>query len=156
MLQLENFREPSFSRAWGKRPIPESTICLAAKDARLFADWEESEWWPRLRTAFPRRDDGTPDSELIDVIHAPHMVSDAVIDAYPAELHIDLLERVRGTGFGRRLVERQLAQLQSAGAPGCHLLVAPTNANGIAFYEHLGWHVLERHADEWVMGLNLG
>ena len=128
--------------------------CLAALDRRLFADWAERAWWPPLRAAFPRRTDGTPDAALIELIHAPPLASD-VVSGYPAELHIDLLERVRGTGVGRRLVERQVSQLKEAGARGCHLLVAPTNENAIRFYEHLGWRVLERHADEWVMGIEL-
>ena len=130
--------------------------CLAAKDRRAFAAWAEASWWPPLRAAFPRRDDATPDSELIDLIHAPLAVADPILDAFPAELHIDLLERVRGTRVGRRLVERQLAQLRSAGAPACHLQVDPTNGNAIGFYEHLGWRVLARHdEDGWVMGIEL-
>ena len=70
------------------------------------------------------------------------MAPPEIVEAYPAHLHIDLLERVRGTGAGRRLIELQLAQLAAAGAPACHLNVGATNENAIAFYRHLGWEVL--------------
>ena len=97
--------------------------------------------------------DRTHDAGLIDLIHAPPIVGDQVLDAYPAQLHIDLLERARGTGVGRRLVERQVSQLADAGAAACHLVVAASNTGAIGFYEHLGWRVLERHDDGWVMGI---
>ena len=83
------------------------------------------------------------------------MASAAILEAYPAHLHIDLLERVRGTGTGRRLIERQLRSLADAGAAGCHLDVAAANANAIAFYGHLGWEVLDRDDDTVVMGISL-
>ena len=129
--------------------------CLAARDTRAFAAWAESAWWPPLRAAFPRRVDGTRDAEMIDLIHEPPMAESPILDAYPAHLHIDLLEHVRGTGAGRRLIERQLELLRSAGAPACHLTVAASNANAIAFYEHLGWHVVRRGDEDWVMGIDL-
>ena len=91
--------------------------CLAARDTRAFAAWGESSWWPALRAQYPRRDDATLDAEIIGLLHEPPIAPPEIVDAYPAHLHIDLLERVRGTGAGRRLIERQLAQLAAAGAP---------------------------------------
>jgi GNAT superfamily N-acetyltransferase len=129
--------------------------CLAAPDTSAFAAWAASAWWPQLRDQFPRRDDGTPDAEIIALIHEPPIANRDVLEAYPAHLHIDLLERVRGTGTGRRLVERQLQSLADAGASGCHLFVDASNANAIAFYGHLGWEVLQRTNDAWVMGVSL-
>lgn len=129
--------------------------CLAARDTRALADWAELSWWPPLRDEFPARSDGTADAGLIDLIHAPPIVPDQVLERYPAQLHIDLVERARGTGVGRRLVERQVNQLKSGGAAACHLVVAASNINAIGFYEHLGWRVLERPDDGWVMGIEL-
>ena len=129
--------------------------CLAARDTRAFAAWAERSWWPPLRAQFPRRTDGTDHAGLIDLIHAPPIVGDPVLEAYPAQLHIDLIERARGTGVGRRLVERQVSQLVDAGAAACHLVVAESNTNAIGFYEYLGWRVLERHHAGWVMGIEL-
>ena len=118
--------------------------CLAARDTLAFAAWAESAWWPSLRAQFPRRDDGSPDAATITLLHEPSVANDLVLETYPAHLHIDLLERIRGTGTGRRLIERQLQSLADAGATGCHLDVAATNTNAIAFYGHLGWQVLHR------------
>jgi GNAT superfamily N-acetyltransferase len=129
--------------------------CLAARDTRAFAAWCEASWWPALRDQYPRRGDGSPDAALIDLLHAPPATPDELVDAFPAHLHIDLLERVRGTGVGRGLVERQLADLATAGVAACHLVAASTNANAIAFYEHLGWRILRRDADDCVMGIEL-
>jgi GNAT superfamily N-acetyltransferase len=129
--------------------------CLAARDTPAFAAWAEAAWWPSLRDQFPRRDDRTPDAAIIALIHDPPVAAPAIVVAYPAHLHIDLLERLRGTGTGRRLVERQLQLLADGGAVGCHLDVAAANTNAIAFYGHLGWEVLERGADAWAMGISL-
>jgi GNAT superfamily N-acetyltransferase len=129
--------------------------CLAARDTVAFAVWAESAWWPPLRAQFPWRDDGTPDASVISLFHDPPVRPRSIVEAYPAHLHIDLLERVRGTGVGRGLVERQLRLLADAGAPACHLVAAASNANAIAFYEHLGWEVVERTDDDCVMGIDL-
>jgi len=130
--------------------------CLAARDTRAFAAWADSAWWPSLRAAFPRRDDATPDAAIIELFHDPPVADAAVLDEYPAHLHIDLLERVRGTGTGRLLIERQLRSLADAGVGGCHLNVAAANANAIAFYGHLGWQVLRERSEDLVMGIRLG
>jgi ribosomal protein S18 acetylase RimI-like enzyme len=127
--------------------------CLAARDTRMFAEWAEREWWPSLRARYPRRSDATPDAELVDLLHDPPIVDAAILDQFPAHLHLDLLERVRGRGIARRLIERQLGQLAHVGGRACHLVVAASNANAIGFYEHLGWHVVERRVDALVMGI---
>jgi len=129
--------------------------CLAARDTRAFGAWAEASWWPPLRAAYPPRDDGTRDSEIIDLLFDPPMADREIVDAYPAHLHIDLLERVRGTGTGRVLIERQLEQLGDAGVRGTHLTVDAANSNAIAFYDHLGWHALRRGDEAVVMGIEL-
>jgi ribosomal protein S18 acetylase RimI-like enzyme len=129
--------------------------CLATSDTRAFAAWADREWWPSLRAEFPRRSDSTPDADLIELLHEPPSVDTAILDAYPAHLHLDLIERARGSGVGRRLVERQLRQLVAGGAAACHLVAATSNTNAIAFYEHLGWRVLDQGADDTVMGVTL-
>ena len=129
--------------------------CLAASDTTAFAAWAEREWWPPLRAVHPRRTDGTPDAAVIELFHDPPTAPPDVVEAYPAHLHIDLLERVRGEGLGRRLIERQLDQLRAAGAQACHLAVAPTNDNAIEFYRHLGWSMLREVDDAWLMGIRL-
>lgn len=129
--------------------------CLAASDTMSFAAWAEREWWPPLRTAFPKRSGATPDAGVIELFHEPPIAPLDVVEAYPAHLHIDLLARVRAGGLGRRLIEKQLDQLAAAGVEACHLTVAATNENAIAFYRHLGWSVLREDEGAWYMGFHL-
>jgi len=81
---------------------------------------------------------------------------DSVVVPFPSHLHIDLLERVRGQGYGRLMIERLLDELRLRGSLGVHLDVDIDNANAIAFYRHLGFDELERSHDALVMGLRLG
>jgi len=128
---------------------------LAADDTRAFEAWAAAEWWPALRERYPRRDDGTPEAELINLIHEPARAPDALVDEFPAHLHIDLLERARGHGLGRALVEQLLGDLRERGVPGVHLDVASDNLNGIAFYRHLGFGEVTAHPGSVLMGLHL-
>ena len=128
---------------------------LAAADTRRFEAWAEAHWWPPLRVQYPRRDDGSPEAELIALLHAPWRAPESLLRDYPAHLHIDLAERVRGRGNGRLMIERLLAELRGRGSAGVHLNVAATNANGISFYRHLGFHDVERREGSIVMGMRL-
>lgn len=129
--------------------------CLAARDTRAFETWAEGSWWPALRAQYPWTDAPTPDGELIRLLHRPERVPDAIVASYPAHLHINLLDRTRGRGLGRLLIEAQLGLLREAGAPGCHLGVAPDNANAIGFYRHLGFEELMPAAGALLMGIRL-
>jgi ribosomal protein S18 acetylase RimI-like enzyme len=129
--------------------------CLAVADTRAFERWCEAAWWPTLRAQYPPPADATPDGELVGLIHAPAHAPEGVLRDYPAHLHIDLLERTRGLGLGRALVERQLTALRARGVPGLHLDVATDNANAIAFYEHLGFAVVHRLGTSVLMARRL-
>src|SRR3954463_2832428 len=131
--------------------------CLAASDTRAFEAWARTEWWPDLRAhhPLPAADDTSFDAGLIRQLHDPPIAPDEIVERYPAHLHIDLLERVRGTGFGRALIEEQLRQLRSLGSPGVHLDVAARNPNAIEFYRHLGFEVLLGDEEGVAMGMSL-
>ncbi len=58
---------------------------------------------------------------------------------WPAHLHIDLLEAVRGLGAGRSLVTGWLDVLRERGVPGCHLQTMAENTGALAFFESLGF-----------------
>jgi ribosomal protein S18 acetylase RimI-like enzyme len=129
--------------------------CLAAADTRAFEAWTEEHWWPILREQYPLTDGDSPDAQAIRLFHAPPRTPDTVVAEHPAQLHHDLLARVRGQGLGRQLVERCLGSLRERGSPGVHLDVAADNPNAIAFYEHLGFHELERAPGSLFMGIGL-
>jgi len=129
--------------------------CLAARDTRAFEAWAEATWWPPLREQYPMPADPSADAELIRLFQTPPRASDAVVDEFLAHLHIDLLARVRGNGLGRVLIERQLETLRGIGIQGVHLEVAAENADGIAFYRHLGFGPVVRSDDSVVMSVRL-
>ena len=131
--------------------------CLAASDTRAWEAWARAHWWPELRThhPLPAAGDSSLDAELIREIHEPPQASAEVVGSYPSHLHIDLLERVRGAGFGRAMIEEQLGLLRSRGSRGVHLDVAGDNSNAIEFYRHLGFGVVVEHERSLVMGMAL-
>jgi ribosomal protein S18 acetylase RimI-like enzyme len=63
---------------------------------------------------------------------------------YPAHFHINLESKLRGAGWGRRLVERFLEQASSAGVSGVRGAVAEANARACGFLESLGFLRLDR------------
>lgn len=138
---------------------------LSTDDTVAFEAWAEAAWWPALRVRYPRptsgpadagsADAGSADAWLVERIHAPQHAEPAIAAAYPAHLHIDLTERVRGRGLGRVLIERLIGELRGRAVAGVHLGVDPANANAIGFYRHLGFRELASLPDELVMGRRL-
>jgi ribosomal protein S18 acetylase RimI-like enzyme len=109
---------------------------VGVADSRAFEAELERSWWPALREQFPS----------VEEFVRPPRSPEQLVDRYPAHLHIDLLDRARGRGLGRELIERLCGQLVERGVPGIHLGVSASNPNAIAFYEHLGFETAE--ADE--------
>jgi ribosomal protein S18 acetylase RimI-like enzyme len=111
---------------------------VGTADSTGFAAWEELHWWPALRARYPLGpDDGSADHVLVEHLHhPPHEEPPA---GFPAHLHIDLLPRLQGQGWGRRLIEGFADALAERGVPGMHLRVDPRNTAAIAFYDRLGF-----------------
>lgn len=128
---------------------------VGTADSQGFSRWEEEHWWPALRARYPLRDDagdGTRDHEVLRTVHAGTRFDDALVERYPAHLHIDLLPRAQGAGLGRELIGRLTDALRARGVPGVHLGVSAQNPGAIAFYDRVGFTTVERH--DW--GLTLG
>jgi len=127
---------------------------LGARDTRAFEAACEQHWWPPLRRRYPL--DAFPsdsaDASLVNHIHRPGRADDDVVADYPAHLHIDLLPPAQGRGLGRALMQRLLAALREAGAPGVHLGVGAANERAVGFYTRLGFEVLKRPPRALVMG----
>ena len=114
---------------------------VGTADSAGFAAWQDEHWWPALRTRYPLRpDDGTADHALVHLIH--HPLHDEPPEGYPAHLHIDLLPRRQGQGWGRRLIETFAAALADRGVAGMHLRMDPRNTAARAFYLRLGFAAL--------------
>ena len=71
----------------------------------------------------------------------------AVADEYPAHLHIDIMPGYAGKGSGRMLIEALLDKMRADGVKGIAFGVAPTNANAIGFYTHMGFTRLEEEGE---------
>jgi ribosomal protein S18 acetylase RimI-like enzyme len=133
----------------------EQGICgyaLGAFDSRAFYARYESEWRPRLCARFPAPD-GDPTGwtrvrQVHHTYHHPDYFCPEPYEAYPSHLHIDLLPRAQGRGYGRRMVEQVIDTLARRGSPGAHLGVSTQNVRARGFYERLGFRELVRIGSE--------
>ena len=121
---------------------------VGALDSRAFYSRYESEWRPRLCAQFVAPagapENWTPVQQLYHEYHHPEYFWPEPHDAHPSHLHIDLLPRGQGLGFGRRLMEQLMELLRRRGSPGVHLGVNRLNTRARAFYDHLGFRELTR------------
>jgi ribosomal protein S18 acetylase RimI-like enzyme len=121
---------------------------LGAFDSRAFYARYEAEWRPRLCARFPLPQ-GDPShwtraQQAHSWYHHPDYFCPEPYEAYPSHLHIDLLPRAQGRGYGRRMMEQVMAKLQARGSPGAHLGVSVRNLRAVGFYERLGFRELVR------------
>lgn len=128
---------------------------ISTDDTAAFEAWAEAHWWPPLRVRYPRSDEDTPSARLIRRIHEPERRTPAIAAEYSAHFHIDLLRRARGSGMGRLLIERLQAELRERRIAGVHMGVAERNTNALAFYEHLGFRILEAGGGGVTLGMPL-
>lgn len=116
---------------------------LGALDSRLFFDRYEREWRPGLCAQFREPAGDRGEWSRIDEVHYeyhhPSYFCPEPYERFPSHLHIDLLPRVQGRGYGRQLMERNLATLRRLGSPGAHLGVSIRNRRALSFYRHLGF-----------------
>lgn len=134
---------------------------LGAPDTPAFETELEQAWWPNLRSAYREpnrfaRDSWGPDEQLTWLIHHPRRTPRRVTDAYPAHLHIDLLPRFQGRGFGRALMDQCLGCMRGKGAVGVHLGVAAANERALRFYRAYGFTEIWSGRSDKVLGMRLG
>ena len=142
----------------------EAGVCgyiLGSRDSNRFADWMKHEWLPRWRAKHPLtvQAHSSPETlryqeRIIGLMHRGYVPYDCVLE-YPAHLHIDLLPRAQGQGWGRALMNTFLDRLRELEVPGVHLGVGKSNPGAIQFYERLGFARLEEEEYVLVMGMEL-
>jgi ribosomal protein S18 acetylase RimI-like enzyme len=125
-----------------------SGYALAALDSRTFYARYDQHWRPGLCDEFPRPS-GDPAAWTRAAIvhswyHQPDYFCPEPYEAYPSHMHIDLLQRARGQGVGRRMMEQMMDRLRQRGSPGAHLCVDALNTPALGFYRRLGFHELAR------------
>ena len=121
---------------------------LAALDSRAFYARYERDWRPRLCAEFPLPHGDlalwTRAQRVHSWYHSPDYFTPEPYEAHPSHLHVDLLERARGRGFGRRMMEQVMDNLRQRGSPGAHLGVSVLNTPALGFYAKLGFRELMR------------
>ncbi|MFB2586581.1 GNAT family N-acetyltransferase [Herbiconiux liukaitaii] len=116
---------------------------LGTADTRRFAArFEAGEWIGPAGSAL----DHTERSD-----HARHMLIPEC-DAFPAHLHIDILEQGRGGGLGRRLVQHFVDTLPAH--TGVHVVVDPGNPGALSFYPRVGFERVRTGPDGVVFALS--
>jgi GNAT superfamily N-acetyltransferase len=126
-----------------------SGICgyaFGALDSKTFYSRYEAEWRPLLCARFPEPQ-GDPSiwtraQQIHYVYHHPDYFCPEPYEEYPSHLHVDLLPRAQGKGYGRRMLEQIMDALRDAGSPGAHLAVSGFNTRAIGFYTRLGFREL--------------
>jgi len=119
---------------------------FGALDSRAFYARYEAEWRPRLCAQFPAPQ-GEPSQwtrvqQVHHWYHHPDYFCPDPYEVYPSHLHIDLLVRAQGRGYGRRMMDMVMDNLRRRGSPGTHLGVSLVNTPAIGFYRRLGFSEL--------------
>ncbi|MFN3276197.1 MAG: GNAT family N-acetyltransferase [Paracoccus sp. (in: a-proteobacteria)] len=153
--------------------VLEPHLCLVIEDAKGVAGfavgtintraWEdrlEKEWWPHLRVRYADPARGSKDAWSADerrafMIHHPSRAPEALLSQFPSHLHMNLLPRIQGMGFGAEMFGRWQDMAVKRGSNGIHVGVNPANKRAIGFWESLGFTELrlegvERNRTIWM------
>lgn len=117
---------------------------VGTADTRAFEARCEAEWWPGRRALYANPKGTSPDTWTADQqrafqIHRPFPIPQAVVDAAPAHLHINLLPRLQGQGMGQALIDTWLWAVRRAGAQRVHLGCSARNTRALRFYDAYGF-----------------
>ena len=112
--------------------------------------WEESLerlWWPNLRREYgdpsdARHETWTPDQRRAYMIHHPGRTPAALVEAWPAHIHLNLLPRAQRRGVGSSLLEAWLDRAAARGVTAAHVGVNQTNTGGLRFWDARGFRTL--------------
>jgi len=132
---------------------------LAVLDSHRFFERYEKEWRPDLVRQFPAPSGDPSGWSRVEsthhLYHHPDYFCPEPYQDYPSHLHIDLMERAQGTGYGRRLIERLIDMLRDQQSVGVHLGMSITNDAAYGFYRKLGFEELIRDDESIYMGMRL-
>lgn len=121
---------------------------LGALDSHVFYRRYEAEWRPTLCASFPAPDGDraswTRAQQEYHTYHHPDYFCPEPYEAFPSHLHIDLLPRARGRGYGRTMIEMLMERFHADGSPGAHLGLSALNTRAFGFYSRLGFQELAR------------
>lgn len=118
---------------------------LGTADTAAFVRRFRAEWLPRIADRYPAPagEPTTPDEIMAYLLHTPERMILPDLADYPSHLHIDLLPAYQRAGHGRALIDTCAEALRRVGAPGLHVGMITENRSARAFYERLGFHVID-------------
>ena len=130
---------------------------VGVADTREFVEWYSREWLPGFAQKYVHIQPHTTKPEMITHLGFwPERMLIDEVDEYPAHLHIDLLPRLQGKGYGRQLIETLSDALRARGVRGLHLSMDAANTNARAFYDRIGFTELPSStADAPLLGIRL-
>jgi ribosomal protein S18 acetylase RimI-like enzyme len=129
---------------------------LGAIDTAAFEDRMKAEWWPRLRERYPLGPGwAEPQKHLVEMIHRPWRTPGRITGPYPSHLHINLLPRFQGSGWGKRMMDHWLGAMRARGSKGAHLGVGLRNERAVRFYRAYGFTEFQRWNGVLMMGIAL-
>ncbi len=132
---------------------------LGALGTERFNERYGLEWLPPLQAILPdptgNPENWTPTERLYSRIHHPDLSSPVDLSRYPSHLHIDLLPRAQGQGWGRKLMTTLLGELRKRGSAGVYLGLGRSNERAFQFYQKVGFSVLVEEGGGIYMGQTL-
>lgn len=152
--------EPGFSWTLEDEAGPCGYV-LGTADSLNFSQHFESDWYPRVAADLDSIRRAVPIAPSDLELEQRRWFEDRrwefpqPLEEFPAHLHIDLLPRAQGRGFGVRLVGTLLDAMRAARVTGVHLVMHPDNDRARHFYQKLGFrtHTRSREAEVLVRDL---
>jgi GNAT superfamily N-acetyltransferase len=121
---------------------------LGAFDTPAFEARLERDWWPNLRSEYSKPEGSfrefSRDQRMARLIHHPPRTPTHITEPYPSHLHIDLLPRFQGGGWGKRMIDTWLTHMKAKGSRGTHLGVGFANERAVRFYRRYGFSEAQR------------
>lgn len=132
---------------------------VGCADTRAFEARLEAEWWPDRRALYADPSAVPPRERSWDQwrawqIHHPATTPQAVVEAAPAHLHINMLPRLQGQGIGKGFVDTWRAAVAAEGAARVHLGCSISNHRALRFYDLYGFERLitdEKAGTVWMV-----
>ncbi|KKB77126.1 acetyltransferase [Devosia soli] len=124
---------------------------VGTPDTKAFEEQLDKDWWPMLASKYAeRKAEAKFDDVVLSRIRQPRHSDPTISKSHPAHLHINLLPPAQSGGWGRKLIETELASLRDAGAPAMHLGLSLTNDRAYGFYKHIGLEEIGRGEAIWM------
>ncbi|CAF3225325.1 unnamed protein product [Rotaria sp. Silwood2] len=140
----------------------EGNVCgyvLATLHNDIFYKRYLKEWLPKMKQLYPTipldEERVKRDWQIVHNFHNDNLQSLKIFDDYPSLLHIDLLPKAQGKGYGTKMIHHIESELQRRGSKGIHLEMAANNARAFRFYTKLGFTVLVQDQETIWLGKKL-